>query len=78
VCVLNEIVEVVSVVLSVFTWGHNSEVTVEVEQWCSKIPVETSRDIKVSDEAVVDSCMCVDGAAGPWSREDSRDQSPYP
>ena len=45
VCVLNEIMEVVSVFLTVFTWGHNNEVTVEVEHWCGKIPVKTSRDV---------------------------------
>jgi hypothetical protein len=56
VCVLNEIVEVVSVIFSVFSWGHNSEVTVEVKHWCGKISVETSRDVQVSDEVVVDSC----------------------
>jgi hypothetical protein len=68
VCVLKEMMEVVSVFLSVFTWGHNSKVTVEVEHWCGKIPVETSWDVKVSDEVVVDGYVCVD----------SRDQSPYP
>ena len=42
VCVLNEIVEVVSVIISVFSWGHKSEFAVEVEHWYDKIPVETS------------------------------------
>ena len=45
VCILNEIMKVASVILSVFTWGHNDEVTVEVEHWCGKIPVKTSRDV---------------------------------
>ena len=42
VCILNEIVEVVSVIISFFSWGHNSEFAVEVEHWYDKIPVETS------------------------------------
>jgi hypothetical protein len=64
VCILNEIVKVSSVIFSVFTLGHNNEVTVEVEHWCGKIPVETSGDVKVSDEVVVDSCVCMHGALG--------------
>jgi hypothetical protein len=64
VCVLNQIVEVVSLILSAFSWGHNSEVLVEVEHWCDKIPVETSGDVKLSDEDVVDICVCVDGTPG--------------
>ena len=64
VCILNEIMKVSSVILSVFTWGHNCEVTVEDEHWCGKIPVETSGDVKVSDEVVVDSCVGMDGALG--------------
>jgi hypothetical protein len=51
--------KVSSVILSVFTWGHNDEVTVEFEHWCGKIPVETSRDVKVSDEFIVDSWVCM-------------------
>jgi hypothetical protein len=62
VCILNEIMKVSSVIVSVFTWGHDNKVTVEVEHWCDKIPVETSRDVKVSDEFIVDSCVCMDGA----------------
>jgi hypothetical protein len=45
VCVLNEIVEVVPVILSVFSWGQYSEVSVKVEHWCGKIPVGTSGDV---------------------------------
>ena len=56
--------EVVSVILSVFSWGHYSEVTVEVEHWSGKIPFETSRDVQVCGEVVVDGCVCVDSASG--------------
>jgi hypothetical protein len=45
VCVLNDIVDVVYVILSVLSWGRNSEFKVDVEHWCDKIPVETFRDV---------------------------------